>query len=635
MRIHLSPDDLDPGLPTPPRLAMGAWPDGLSWSSDADGFPVCELPASCEDISTPFGFEGRITFRWHSESLRIACQPGRLHLVLQPRSNSIVRIDALANDLQCVEGAGYGALGVVTPLLKVEPSCRIEALTLDLGGRTAELDLGATLLVQPSSWLVVRNGRIELRTARGELPPALVADGQLEPCPPLPSTANLLLADGVVDGQEVGQGYSNVFAAVGFGSSGLRGTLCQHLTLLPYATFGIPDQCVTDVVRGRSNSVMQLWPGNRVRTVQSEHATTPMILRSRYVAPDGDDSSSTGADLGPAAHADIVEALTIELEPGSVLQSLRVDRCTATTRPGIPSYLCLADGGQASRLEFSAPKIDANEEAAAHPHVELRAGERSVLSDVTGSLRLSAAKKSIVLGGPNGFEVCSVGREQDRAPALDGARLEGFTLPLAGVDSPFIIGALQSAAIVNLNPPALWRADASLLRRTRDAAVAIARPRSRTERDLRRSTSLHLLGDLVTSKSSLGSTRATYRYLALADRQETAPSGFERLLLGVLRVVGFGWRPGRAGAVWLVTSVVVAFLAGRDHGVSFTTTGVSNAGALLVRTLLSPLGLIAGAGSPNLLANEIQSDLWLTLARLAIAIPFGSLLLAMSRLARV
>jgi hypothetical protein len=136
----------------------------------------------------------------------------------------------------------------------------------------------------------------------------------------------------------------------------------------------------------------------------------------------------------------------------------------------------------------------------------------------------------------------------------------------------------------------------------------------------------------ISSLSHIGNSPASVRtklaWCAYRVRhlQTTGP---ERFILGAYRLIGYGERPMPAFILYFVFALFVTIVYLSDESLALTAAGIGNFLTILFGWLVSPLHLLNLTGEKEGTVSFIQP--WDTLARLLIAAPFATGLLALRK----
>jgi len=103
----------------------------------------------------------------------------------------------------------------------------------------------------------------------------------------------------------------------------------------------------------------------------------------------------------------------------------------------------------------------------------------------------------------------------------------------------------------------------------------------------------------------------------------------ERFILAAYRLIGYGERPMPAFILYFVVALLMAMLSLRDESLALTISGIKHFLTVVTGWLVSPLHLLNLTEDKDSIVHFNQP--WDTFARLLIAAPFATGLLALRK----
>jgi hypothetical protein len=137
------------------------------------------------------------------------------------------------------------------------------------------------------------------------------------------------------------------------------------------------------------------------------------------------------------------------------------------------------------------------------------------------------------------------------------------------------------------------------------------------------------LADLANSKGAPASVRTKLAWCAYRMRNVVAPGRMERSLLSLYRTIGYGERVLPAAICYAVLAAIMNLISLHDKSVLLTIDGLHHWLRGMLDWLVTPLHILKLTGDKQTTFSFSQP--WDTLARLLVAIPFATGILALRK----
>lgn len=262
------------------------------------------------------------------------------------------------------------------------------------------------------------------------------------------------------------------------------------------------------------------------------------------------------------------------------------------------------------------------------------------LLDVCGTARLGRITNATIIasaamplaGRPEpsdrpreGLEISDVLGSKDHEDAVKGSSLSGVTFPVDShglqVMSVLMEDAHHVSPLVHPGLPGLARGSLRFRRRRLEPASA--------DTAAVRAIYARTLAELAASKGAPASTRSMLAWCSYRMRNLTAPRWEERRILSAYRLIGYGERFIPPFVTYMVIALLMCLVGMLDRPVDLSIEGAANVLWAWMDWLATPLHVLRLTGPDPKLAVFAQP--WDTLARILVAIPFGTAVLALRK----